>query len=182
MILLLALVLFVIEIFVPSGGVLGVLSALALITSIGTAFAYCGLKVGTIFLVCTTAMIPVLIYFAIQWWPMTPIGRRILIQPPDEDQIVPDRHRQRQQWLGKQGVAVTALLPAGAIRVGGQTVDAVSAGMTIEKGTVVEVIAVRGVHLVVRPSMSDASTSPGEAGRSEVLDAVVPDPFDDSLS
>jgi membrane-bound ClpP family serine protease len=83
----------------------------------------------------------------------------------------------QKQLIGRHGIAVTAMLPAGAIRIEGRTIDAISEGMTIEKNTPIEVIAVRGNHLVVRP----LAASTGESSASSI-DAVIPDPFDDSLS
>ncbi len=182
MLLLAAVVLLIFEVFIPSGGVLGILSGLAFAISIGTAFAYGGLKLGTAFMAGTSILVPVLLYLAVQWWPKTPIGKRILIQPPDESQLISTARRERQQWLGQVGVALTALLPSGAIRIGSKTLDAISDGMTIEKGTPVEVIAVRGNHIVVRPSATPSRTSPASVISDRPLDRAVPDPFDDSLS
>jgi len=180
MILLVAVGLLILECFIPSGGVIGVLSALAFATAVGTAFSFCGLKIGTAFLAGTAALIPGLIYLAVLWWPKTPIGRRILIQPPDEQLLRPDGHRERQQWVGRRAIAVTALLPSGAIRLGERTVDAMSDGMAIEKDSVVEIVAVRGVHLIVRPTDQPVADGSSPA-TSEPLRTEVLDPFDDSL-
>ena len=78
-----AIVLFVLEVFIPSGGILGVLSTVGFIAAIGAAFAYGGLQMGTAFMAGTAVLIPVLIYLLIKLWPKTPFGKRILIELPD---------------------------------------------------------------------------------------------------
>jgi membrane-bound serine protease (ClpP class) len=182
LILLAAVVLLIMEAFVPSGGVLGVMSATAFVAAICAAFAYGGLKLGTAFMAVTALVIPVLIYALIKVWPMTPFGKRILIQPPESSQVLPQLHRDRQQLVGQHGVAISPLLPAGAIRIGGRTLDAISDGMTIEKGTPVEIIAVRNNSLVVRPATAPHQAASADAAQAGPLNAVIPDPFDDSLS
>ena len=175
--LLLAIALTVLEAFIPSAGILSVAAALAFIGAIVTAFMYGGLKAGTFFLITTGILLPLLIWLLIRLWPKTPIGRRILIQPPREDEILSPRYAAKKQLIGRHGIALTAMLPAGAIRIEGRTIDAISEGMTIEKNTPIEVIAVRGNHLVVRPLAASTDKPPAAS-----MDAVIPDPFDDSLS
>ncbi len=181
-ILLFAILMFVLEAFLPSGGVLGVLSAVGFVAAISSAFAYGGLKLGTAFMAGTAVLLPVLFVILIKVWPMTPFGKRILIQPPDSSQLVPKQRRQRQQLVGQLGIAVSPLLPAGAIRIQGRTFDAISDGVTIEKGAMVEVIAVRNNAIVVRPARTPTAETPPAAVENGSLDAVIPDPFDDRLS
>ena len=51
---------------------------------------------------------------------------------------------------GKEGIAVTALRPIGAIEAEGTRLNAASDGDFIEKGTAVVIIGAEGDHLVVR--------------------------------
>ncbi len=175
--LLLAIALTILEAFIPSAGILSAAAALAFIGAIVTAFMYGGLKAGALFLITTGVLLPLLIWLLIKLWPKTPIGRKILIQPPREDEILSRQYSVQKQLIGRHGIAITAMLPAGAIRIEGRTIDAISEGMTIEKNTPIEVIAVRGNHLVVRPLAASTEESSGPS-----IDAVIPDPFDDSLS
>jgi membrane-bound ClpP family serine protease len=181
-ILLGAIVLFVLEAFIPSGGVLGVLSGVGFVAAIAAAFAYGGLKMGTAFMAGTAVCVPGLMILLIKLWPKTPFGRRILIQRPDFRDILPEQRRRRQQLVGQRGVAVTPLLPAGAIRIQGRTMDAISDGVSIEKGSPIEVIAVRNNAIVVRPASAPTAETPAAAAEQGPLDAVIPDPFDDPLS
>ena len=80
-ILFLSVALLVLEMFIPSGGILGFLSVVALIASIVVAFHNGGIDFGTGFLIVTTVVFPTMIVLAMRWWPQTPIGRRILNRP-----------------------------------------------------------------------------------------------------
>ena len=53
-------------------------------------------------------------------------------------------------WIGMEGVAVTALRPAGTIEVEGTRLNAASTGDFIEKGTPVLVTGTEGDHYTVR--------------------------------
>ncbi len=179
--LLLALVLTVMEAFIPSGGVLAVAATAAFIASITTAFMYGGLQTGTAFMAGIGVLVPVLVWLLFKIWPKTPIGRRILIELPRADELLPPQHALLKQLVGRHGTALTTMLPAGAIRIDGRTLDAISEGMSIEKNTPIEVVAVRGNHLVVRPlagpteTLTDGPSSPS-------AETIIPDPFADPLS
>lgn len=181
LLLLLALVLTVMEAFIPSGGVLAVAATAAFIASIATAFVYGGLQTGTAFMAGTGLLVPVLVWLVFKIWPKTPIGRRILMEPPRGDDLLPPQHASLKQLIGRRGIALTTMLPAGAIRIDGRTLDAISEGMSVEKNTPIEVVAVRGIHLVVRPR-SDSTPSPDDEPSSPSADTIVPDPFADPLS
>lgn len=68
-----------------------------------------------------------------------------------EPQTVAERPLNLQQWMGKQGTATCAMLPSGEIRIGDTVLSAVSNGVPIEAGAGVEVQAIRGNYVVVRP-------------------------------
>ena len=54
------------------------------------------------------------------------------------------------QWIGREGVAVTALRPAGQVEVAGTRLNAASTGDFIEKGAPVLVTGMEGDHCVIR--------------------------------
>ncbi len=53
-------------------------------------------------------------------------------------------------YLGKTGVALTPLRPAGVARIDNQRLDVVSEGEFLEKGVAIEVIRIEGYRLIVR--------------------------------
>lgn len=56
------------------------------------------------------------------------------------------------EWLDKEGTAVTALRPAGIIEIGGKRLNASTSGEFLAKGTSVRVVGVQGDHLQIRKS------------------------------
>ncbi len=55
-----------------------------------------------------------------------------------------------EDLTGKEGVVTTELKPAGHVRIDGAVYQALSQGDFIVKGTVVEVVSMKGSHLVVK--------------------------------
>ena len=148
------LLMLLLEVFVPSGGVLGFLSVVAVLASIVTAFYNRGLEVGLIFVVLTALAVPAVLAAAFRYWPHTPMGKRVLLDLPTEQEVLPDtpQLRKLRSLVGKVGVAKSMMLPSGAVAVEGLTVDAVSDGTAIEPGQHVRVIEVHGNRVVVSPT------------------------------
>ncbi len=184
LLLLLGLSLVMVEVFVPSGGILGVLSVVAILSAIIMAFTLRGPMAGMTFLSVALFSVPVVLTLAFKWLPETPMGRRLLAALPTSDEVLPDSDERRQlrDLVGKVGRASSVMLPSGAVEVEGLTIDAVSEGMPIEAGQTVRVVSVRGTRVVVRA----VSAEPEPAARaddilSQPFDQLGIDPFDDPL-
>ncbi|MCA9188402.1 MAG: NfeD family protein [Pirellulaceae bacterium] len=193
--LLLGILILALEAFIPSAGILGLLSASAVISSVFLVYYYYDLASGTIFFAVAVGVIGFALHSGIRWWPQSPMGRRILNIPPPGAELPADPTEQdpRMALVGRRGVAKSKMLPSGAITIDGRTYDAVSDGQAIDVGEPIEVLMVRGNRIVVRksrngqhPAVATAATvdprpiAPTQAG-SKPLDAVVPDPFDEPL-
>lgn len=157
-----------IELFVPSGGVLGVLAGLCFLGSIGVAFMQ-SVQTGLIMLTVTAAIVPLVIAAGIHLWPSTPIGRRILGKLPEHpDEVLPDSEAYRglKGLLGRRGRTNCKMLPGGSISIDRRSYEAVSLGMAIDEHSPVEVVDVRIGRLVVRPCEEQdlAGDSPVEKG------------------
>jgi len=79
--LLAAIALIALELFIPSGGWLSFLSAVAVLASVIVAFS-AGPRTGLMMLIITVVVVPAVLASAVRWWPQTPIGRLILIARP----------------------------------------------------------------------------------------------------
>ena len=186
-----ALGLIALEIFIPSGGVLGILAALALIASLAVAFSG-GTMTGTAMLIVTIVVVPTVLAVAVRWWPHTPIGRLIVLQTPEsEDDVLPDtpEYRSLNALVGKRGVAKTKMLPSGVIVIDDETYDAMADSMAVERGQPIRVIAVRTNRILVvldegvvvldedgQPTLDDANdvlTRPAESLGIDSLDDPV---------
>ena len=152
LLLLAGLGLLVLEAFVPSGGVIGVMCVLSIVASIIVAFMG-GWQIGLLMLVLTMIIVPLVLAAGIKWWPRTPIGRLVVLEPPGGDQdVLPDDlvYQKLKTLIGRRGFAKTMMLPSGGVVIDGETFDAVGEGMAIEPGQPVRVVAVRTNRIVVR--------------------------------
>lgn len=158
LLLLFGLALVCAEVFIPSGGLLGFLSVASLAAAIILAFYYRGIEIGLVFLIVTTLAVPGSLALAFRYWPHTPMGRRLLLEVPKGEEVLPDspQRRRLRKLVGQRGVAKTRMMPSGAVLVDGQTVDALSDGISIEPGQAIEVVEVRGNRVLVRPADENA--------------------------
>lgn len=184
LLLLLGLSLVVLEVFVPSGGILGCLAGLSLVVSIILAFLS-GPWTGLGFMTVVIIALPICIGVALRVWPETPMGRRILLDVPRGDEMLPnDQHRRGlKELVGKVGRAKSLMLPSGVVAIGDQVVDAVSEGLAIEAGQLVRVVEVHGNRVVVRPTDEEAvgSINTDEA-LNRPIDTIGLDPFQDPIA
>ncbi len=183
LLLLLGLALVIVEVFVPSGGMLGLLALTSLVAGIGLAFYHRGIEAGLIFLTVTTVLVPLALALAFRYWPQTPMGRRLLLDVPRGEELLPDspERRRLRQLVGKSGVAKNMMLPSGAIVIEGRTFDAVSEGMPIEAGQHVRVIEVHGNRVVVRP-LEDGEEPPSDDMLSKPIESLGLDSLEDPLA
>ena len=129
------------EVFIPSFGVLGLL-ALASIT-----FGVYGLFVqGHTWLAC----LAVVFYIGVVWLAFRVMVKRLnfgAALPPETSNSV---DRRIGALVGREGVALTALRPAGMVLIDGQKIDVVTQGDFIEKDASVRVIDNSGNRVVVK--------------------------------
>jgi membrane-bound ClpP family serine protease len=147
------------EFFLPTGGMLGVVAAAALIAAIVIAFSHSAMTgIAVIGFVLLTT--PLVLVGLVRLWPHTPIGRRMLNRRPGQvAPVSPRRTTPRgvplDDLLGHLGVAKTDLLPSGMVTIDGEKLDAVSTGMPIDAGTQIVVSHVELGRLHVRAATAE---------------------------
>ena len=152
LLLILGISCLVLEMFIPSGGLLGVMAGLSIVGAIVLAFLS-GPLAGMTMTLAVTILIPVMLALAVKFWPETPLGRMILLRRPQgSDEVLPqtEAYRTRNSLIGKRGVAKSQMLPSGVVMVEGKTYDAVSNGLPIDPGQNVRVIGIDTQRLMVR--------------------------------
>jgi membrane-bound serine protease (ClpP class) len=184
LLLFLGLALVCVEVFVPSGGMLGFLAILSLMTGIILAFYHRGAEVGFLFLTVTAVAVPAALVLAFRYWPKTPMGRRLLLDVPSGEEVLPDspRRQQLKQLVGKVGVAKSLMMPSGAVTIEGHTIDAMSEGIPIDAGQRVRVIEVRGTRVLVRPLDDSEPATAGDDVLSQPIETLGLDSLDDPLA
>lgn len=141
------------EMFLPSAGILGIVAATLIISSVVVGFVD-GLASGAIILGMAVVSLPLLLGFMVKVWPYTPLGKRILLGEIKAEDVLPNSsHYQKrsQQLEGRIGVAKTKMLPSGIVVVDDEKYDAVSQGFAIEQGDTVKVVKVKENRLYVEP-------------------------------
>jgi membrane-bound ClpP family serine protease len=159
--LVIGLAVMVLEVFVPSGGVLGFLSVVAVGAAVVTAFVEAGPAVGLAVLAAVVAAVPAVLAVAFRVFPETPLGRRVLPPPPTPDDVLPesDRRRRLRALVGRRGRTATELVPWGTVEVDGAVLEARSDGGPIARAATVEVAGVDGGALVVRAAAEPAAAA-----------------------
>lgn len=156
LLLLAGLTVLVVEVFVPSGGMLAIITTVLLCLSVSFAYgawfrtspiAFWGFVFVLILLVPTT------LGSAFSILPRTPMGKRALLQAPELARVEPfaDEAARLQKLVGKFGTTVTQLNPGGMVLLDGERLHGCSEGMMIDSQTSVEVLGIRGTRVVVRP-------------------------------
>jgi len=178
LLLVLGLGLATLEILVPSGGLLGFLAVAAILGSIVVGFMQ-SWAAGLSLSVAALVAVPLVVVVGLRWWPHTPIGRRVLLGVPKEQDILPDSPKVRdlKALVGRVGRARSQMLLSGAVVIDGRTYDAMSESQPIEVGQMVRVVQVRGTEIVVRPADKPTPPRAAEDPLSQPIDSVAPDPF-----
>jgi membrane-bound serine protease (ClpP class) len=154
-----ALVLFFIEVFVPSGGLLALVGALAVIASLIAFYihdANTGLVATGIYIVFG----PILIWIGFKIWAASPLAKRMIlggvVEEDSEEAMqrsharLEERQAELQLLVGQKGETITVLRPIGVVRIDGQRIDAMAETGTIEANTAIEVVSIYDNQIKVR--------------------------------
>ncbi len=147
----LALVLYLLEVFVP-GGVLGFVATLSLVAGIIFMFWY-DVTTGLVTTVVVLCLAPVALGLALKYLPHTPVGRLLTLEGRvTRGETTPEVERAggADRLVGARGAAVTELRPVGTCDFDGERVECLAEAGIIERGSTVEVVAVRGREVKVR--------------------------------
>jgi membrane-bound serine protease (ClpP class) len=139
------------ELFVPSGGILSVLSLGAIAVGVALTFQY-SLTVGLTTLAAVFLALPVVGITLLHYWPRTPIGRRLVMTVPEgDDPSVHPAQKDLESLRGRVGKTLSSLRPAGVVDFDGRRVDALTEGIMVDPGQYVRCVDVRFGKVIVRP-------------------------------
>jgi len=138
------------EVFVPSGGLIGLCSLVCLIGGVVIFFRHSA-TAGWVGLVIALIMIPTVLVIAYRIFPETRFGKSVTLTPPQREQgdAVPDT-TELKKLLGAVGVVLTPLRPVGMCDFSGQRVECVAESGYVDKDKKVKVINVESTQLTVR--------------------------------
>jgi membrane-bound serine protease (ClpP class) len=170
LLLVVGVALIVCEVFIPSAGLIAAFATLCIAGSIASAWSAWFYTSPTYFALYVTALlflIPSAISGAFYVLPRTAFGRKVLLEGPDLDEVTPYQEEQRQlmRLVGHIGKTLTMLNPGGLVEVEGTRQHGESEGLLLEAGTPVEIVAVKGIRVVVRPVERRPETGDEDATR-----------------
>ena len=142
---LLGLLLIFLELFIPSGGVLGIGSLICIIYSIYSMFQKDYTAVAWSAIVVTVLYVIVVVRF---WVKRMTLAENLATSVATGSDVEGAR-----SLVGLEGVTDTALRPAGIARVDGRRLDVVTSGSFLEPGETIVVVEVSGNRIVVRPKV-----------------------------
>jgi len=153
-----AVVIFFIEIFVPSGGLLALLGGLAIIASL-IAFFMHDVNTGLIATGIYIVFGPIVAWIAFKAWAASPLATRMILGEVDgggefAKQESEAQRRERldelQSLIGAQGETITVLRPIGVVRINNQRYDAMSESGVIPENKPIEVVQIYDNQIKVR--------------------------------
>lgn len=149
--LIVALIMFVIELFTPGIGVAGATGLLSLIAVIVMQLGWGHPRVALYIIAISLLLIILALIWVIRSFQRGRLSKSFLVLKENSDGTsVPDVANAKASLLGKNGIAITTLRPAGIAEIEGQRLDVTTAGMFIQQGAPVTVVKAEGIHIVVR--------------------------------
>ena len=142
--------LIIVEVFVPSGGLISVCAFACLLGGL-MIFFHRSATAGWVGLIVAIVMIPAVLIIAYKIFPKTGFGKSVTLTPPERQagDAIPDTD-ELKGLLGAVGVVLTPLRPVGICDFSGQRVECVAESGYVDKGQKVKVIHVEGTQLTVR--------------------------------
>jgi membrane-bound ClpP family serine protease len=148
-----AVALFIIEVFIPSGGLLGLgsfaclIGAIVCLFSLDSTYGWIGLVTGIVLVPCAVAL-------ALKVFPHTFVGKRLILseeQKADATVYSSDDSPGFADLLGAQGMTLNDLRPVGTVDFEGRREECLADRGVITAQTKVKVVSVEGMEIKVRP-------------------------------
>ncbi len=144
--IILAFVLFFLEIFAP-GGILAVLGGIALIAASVLAYEDLGILGSTGILLGGSALGFGMFFLEVKLLAKSPFGKEFL---HSDRQMAKTPSVGRPDLVGKTGVSLTQMTPSGKVKIDNEVFEAASLSGLIEKDATIEVVRSEHLKLVVK--------------------------------
>lgn len=152
------LLLLLVEAFIPGFGIFGITGIVATLASIVLAAAT--VRLGLVILSVSLVLTGIIGFFLFRFLSRRGALRHFILADEARSELGYVASADYRYLQGALGTTLTPLRPAGAADFNGARTDVVSEGSFIPAGTPVEVIAVKGVRVIVR-----ATRPPGPSGQ-----------------
>lgn len=155
----------VLELFIPTFGMLPVGAVVCFVISVWQAHGASGPGAAWAMGVLGPVLSAAILYFGLKWVPRTRWGRGLVLRNPAEEEgsqrptasetaYLPPEGGTDEAILvglvGKEGVAQSPLRPVGVALIEGRRLDVVTEGGIVDRGARIRVLVVEGNRVVVR--------------------------------
>ena len=138
----------IVEILMPTVGLLAGVGIAAMLYSVVLAL---GGDINAVYAMLAAFVLAAVAFaFLVKRLPSSRLWKRLVLSDQSTSQRGYVSSESRADLVGKQGKVLTELRPAGSILIDGAPVDVVSEGTFVGKDEMVEVVAVQGNRVVVR--------------------------------
>lgn len=158
-----AMVLVVLELFIPSGGLIAAMAVIAAVGSI-TAFFMFDTMAGAVSVALYLVLTPIFIWAVFKFWLHSPMAKHMILgademnNDSEGDPLAAAQARRMQQQeelralIGIEGETITPLRPVGIVRIGDQRIDALAESGAIDARVRVVVTDIQDNQIKVRPA------------------------------
>ncbi|MCF7959329.1 MAG: hypothetical protein K9M08_01190 [Pirellula sp.] len=146
-----AMVIFAIDLMIPSGGVLIGVTACLAFAAVVFAFRH-STSSGIWMLIASMGSIPIMMWLFVEVWPLTPLGRQMISKPePSGSYVWSDAAKSVNagSLIGAEGTVLNEMIPSGLVQIGDQTFEAFSESGPIDAGKAVRIVRLDVGRLVV---------------------------------
>ena len=154
--LVIALVMFVIELFTPGVGVAGATGLLSLIAVIVMQLGWGHPRVALYIIAISLLVIILGLIWIIQSMQRGRLSKSFLVlRDHSSGTSVPEVAEANSELIGKTGIAITTLRPSGIAEFDGKRLDVATAGEFIQKGETITIIKAERMHIRVRAGAAE---------------------------
>lgn len=143
------LILLIIEMFIPGFGVAGITGVVLLIVGI-ILTARTPFEAFIMFLILII-LIAILLRIVLRSAAKGKLSKKLILNLQAKQELGYTASKDSSEMIGRKGIAVTTLRPAGTGEFDKVRLDIVTEGGFIEKGTKIKIISVNGNRIVVEP-------------------------------
>jgi membrane-bound serine protease (ClpP class) len=150
LLIILGAVLLVLEIFIPSFGLLTICAVAAEVGGIWLFFKMSP-AMGWVGVGVAAVLVPIVWVITYKMFPKTSFGKSVTLEGPEREMgdAIPDTD-ELLEMIGKTGVVISPLRPVGMCDFDGERLECVAETGFVETDIAVEVIHVEGTQLTVR--------------------------------
>jgi len=147
----------VIELYTPGIGFFAIAGISTVLASLVLAL---GADLAAIHILMVSLFISLFLFIIIaKRLPSSSLWNKLILRESETTQAGFVSGQNYSSFLGKEGIVVTRLRPAGIIDIDGNQLDVVSEGRYIEQGSKVRIVYVSGTRIVVRPVITNFERS-----------------------